>query len=248
MEDPDMDMMEQQECEILDPHTPTIYISGEINKDMAKKFRVAVRELEFLRKSDIALVVIDSIGGMVMSSFEILNIMKSSKIEFMTYNVSHAFSAAAVILSAGAEGKRFMAPLSNAMVHNLSAGAAGSIEEIRVEVKFLERMNAMLTAELAKNCKKTPEEIQKAIAATGSTDLHLDPYEAKAFGLVDEVAYVSLIQARAYQLEVITEDAEEEVEPEPEIQSEKPKKTPAKKKTSTRRPTKKTTPRKTSKK
>ena len=238
-EDPDMsDMMDTDNCDILDPHTPTIYLSGVIDKGMAKKFREAVRELEFVRKSDIALIVIDSVGGMILSSFEILNTMKSSKIEFMTYNISHAYSAGAILLSAGSPGKRFMAPLSNAMIHQVSAGSIGHIEEMRTEMKYVERMNQMIIIELAKNCSTTPTKVLEAITATGSTDLHLDPYEAKAFGLVDEVAYVSLVQAKAYQLEVITEE-----EPEP-VKPKRVRKKPTGKKPAGKTPTPKKTTRK----
>jgi hypothetical protein len=163
----------------------------------------------------------------VDSCWEILNIMKSSNMEFMTYCVSHACSAAAVILSAGAAGKRFMAPLSYAMIHQIASGTSGHIEEIRSYVGHLEAVNQMLMGELAKNCNTTVEVIVNAIKATGSTDLFLTPAEAKALGLVDEIGYVNLAQARAYQLEVITDDPPAAQAPAPE--EEKPKKAPRKK-------------------
>lgn len=213
---------------VLDKYTPTIYLSGIINDQLAKNFRDACKELEYIRRSDIALVVIDSPGGLVDSCWEILNIMKSSNMEFMTYCVSHACSAAAVILSAGAAGKRFMAPLSYAMIHQIASGTSGHIEEIRSYVGHLEAVNAMLMGELAKNCNTTLDKIVNAIKSTGTTDLFLIPAEAKALGLVDEIGYVNLAQARAYQLEVITDDPPAAAEPDPE--PEKPKKAPRKKK------------------
>ncbi len=214
--------------DILDPLTPTIYLSGEVNDKMAKGFRDAVRTLEFERKAGIALIRIDSIGGSVVSCFEILNIMKASKIEFLTYNVSHAYSAGAVILSAGSPGKRFAAPLCRAMVHQISAGTGGSIEGMRTDMKEFEAINRMLMEELARNCNMSPEKLEKAIKDTGHTDLYLSPQEAKAFGLVDEVGCVSLTQAKAYQLEFVTEEEDEEPEAKPEKKPTK-KKAPAKK-------------------
>jgi ATP-dependent Clp protease protease subunit len=220
------EMLLETNKKIIDPHTPTIYLSGEVDSKLAKSFREAVKELEYIRKADIALIVIDSPGGSLLACFEILNTMRASKIEFMTYCVSYAYSAAACILSAGSHGKRFMAPLSNAMVHQLSAGTGGHLEEMRVDLNNFERMNTLFITEIAKNCGKTVKQIQDAISATGFTDLFLGPEEAKKLGLVDEVAYVSLIQAKAYQLEIITDEEET-----PKVEEKKPvrKKTPAKK-------------------
>jgi ATP-dependent Clp protease protease subunit len=226
--------------EMLDPYTPTIYLNGEVNDKMVEGFRNAVRDLEFVRKSDIALVMIASPGGFLMSCFEILNIMKASKINFITYCVSHAYSAAAVILSAGGEGRRFMAPMSNAMIHQVSAGTAGHIEEMRGEIRNLEKMNEMLMTELAKNCGISLKQLLDRISATGTTDLNLTPQEAKELGLVDEVAYVSLVQAKAYQLEIITEDEDTPEKVPEKTAPAKPSSKPAKKATPKRKPTKKT--------
>lgn len=236
--------------EILDPLTPTIYLSGEVTSKMAKAFRDAVRELEFERKSDIALIVIDSIGGSVLACFEILNTIKSSKIEFLTYNVSHAYSAGSVILSAGSKGKRFAAPLSRTMVHQISAGTGGALEVMRCDMKEFEAVNSMLVDELCRNCGISREKLEKMIKETGSTDLYLSPKEAKALGLVDEVGCVTLTQAKAYQLEFVTEEEEEEKPKAPkkkvatkakyvpdDLEEEEKPKAPAKK--PVKRPTKK---------
>jgi ATP-dependent Clp protease protease subunit len=200
-------MMNSNNNKMLDKFTPTIYLNGQVNEAMARGFRDAIRELEYVRKSDIALIMINSNGGYVLDGYQILNAMKSSGLEFMTYCTSHAYSMGAAILSAGSPGKRFMAPLSHAMVHQVSAAAGGHIEEMRVEMKYLERMNRMVMDEVATNCNLTLEELEEKIRATGSTDLFLDPWEAKKLGLVDEVGRVNLLQARAYQLEVETVEA-----------------------------------------
>jgi ATP-dependent Clp protease protease subunit len=241
-DDDDLPIFAGSQSKILDRFTPTIFLSGAINEGMARQFRDAVRELEYVRKSDIALVVIDSHGGYVIDGYKILNTMKASGIEFMTYCTSHAYSMGAAILSAGAKNKRFMAPLSHAMVHQISAGAGGHIEEMRVEMKHLERMNRMVMDEVASNCGLTLAELEEKIRATGSTDLFLDPWEAKKLGLVDEVGWVSLNQARAYQLEVETvgppkktkckptdskDPVKVKVVPEPDVEP-KPWKTPKK--------------------
>lgn len=187
---------------ILDKYTPTIYLTGEVNSKMMEKFREALRELEYARRATTALLVIDSPGGSVVEGFQILNIMRGSRIQFMTYCASKAYSMGAVLLAAGEKGKRFMAPLSDAMIHSVQAGAFGHIEELRISMDRIERLNREVLRELATSCGTTVAELEKKIKATGSTDLYLDPWGAKAIGLIDEVAQVALHQAMVFQLEV----------------------------------------------
>jgi enoyl-CoA hydratase/carnithine racemase len=93
---------------------------------------------------------------------------------------------------------------------------------------------------LAKNCGISLKQLLDRISATGTTDLNLTPQEAKELGLVDEVAYVSLVQAKAYQLEIITEDEDTPEKVPEKTAPTKPSSKPAKKATPKRKPTKKT--------
>ena len=196
---------------LLSPYAPIINISGEIDDETARLFRQAVAELEYERHTEVGLIVLNSVGGSVFATFEILNCMLGSKMDWITYNASHAFSAAAVILACGSKGKRFASPLSSTMVHGLSAGTEGHINSMKVDMKHYETINEMIFSLLASNTGKTVEEIKTAIRSTDSTDLFFTAEEAKAFGLVDEVAIVNLVQGQAYQLEVVANGTDEEV-------------------------------------
>jgi ATP-dependent Clp protease protease subunit len=196
---------------LLSPYAPIINISGEIDEETARQFRQAVAELEYERHAEVGLIVLNSIGGSVFAGFEILNCMLGSKVDWITYNASHAFSFAAVILACGSKGKRFASPLSSTMVHGVSAGTEGHINSMKVDMKHYDTINETLFNLLASNTGKSVEEIKTAIRATDSTDLFFTAEEAKAFGLVDEVAIVNLVQGQAYQLEVVAAGSDEDV-------------------------------------
>lgn len=195
---------------ILSPYTPVICIRGEINDETAAAFREAVDELQYQRHSEIALIELNSPGGDVLATFEILNIMKSAKIQWATYCASYAMSAAAVILSAGEPGRRFMSPLSTAMIHEVSGSPGeGHISQVRTSTKWMETLNGLLMNELCLNCDITEDEFRKRMKACDGPDLYLTAKEAQKFGLIDEVAIVSLAQSQAYQIEVVHEEGDE---------------------------------------
>lgn len=196
---------------LLSSHAPIINISGEIDDDTARLFRQAVAELEYERHAEVGLIILNSVGGSVFATFEILNCMLGSKVDWITYNASHAFSAAGVILACGSKGKRFASPLSSTMIHGLSAGTEGHLSSMKVDIKHYETINEMLFGLLSANTGKSVDEIKAAIRATDSTDLFFTAQEAKEFGLVDEVAIVNLVQGQAYQLDVVSNGTEDEV-------------------------------------
>jgi ATP-dependent Clp protease protease subunit len=196
---------------MLSAHAPIINLSGEIDEDTAHLFRQAVAELEYERHAEVGLIILNSMGGSMLATFEILNCMLGSKVDWITYNASHAFSAASVILACGSKGKRFASPLSSTMVHGISGGTEGHLSSMKVDIKHYEVINEMMLGLLSANTGKSVDEIKAAIRATDSTDLFFTAQEAKDFGLVDEVAIVNLVQGQAYQLEVVSNGTEDEM-------------------------------------
>ena len=120
---------------MLSNYAPVITIRGEITERTAQNFRAAVDKLKYQRQSEVALLEINSVGGEVYAAFEMLNTIRSSGMDWITYNASHAFSAGALLLSAGTSQARFMSPKSTAMIHGLSGGIGYSgIDEIAAQV------------------------------------------------------------------------------------------------------------------
>ena len=200
-DDDDMLSMMLSGRRMLSAHAPVISIRGVITDKTAADFRSAVDALRFERHSEVGLIRINSTGGSVYAAMEMLNIMSESDIRWLTYNESHAFSAGALLLSKGEHGGRFMAPMSRAMIHGLSAGIGfQGIEELRTEVQDLDHTNGLLLEEIAKNCGITVGKLKKAVADSGSRNLFLNAQEAKTLGLIDEIGVVSLEPVNGFQL------------------------------------------------
>lgn len=194
---------------ILSNYAPVISIRGPITSETAESFRSAVETLLFERPTEIGLIELNSPGGDLLPTLEILNIMKGSKIQWATYCASYAMSAAAVILSAGEPGRRFMSPLSTVMVHELSGSPGwGHISEIKASTKWLDQLNGMVVDVFCSNCGISRAEFTKRMKANDGNDLYMTPHEAKKFGMIDEVAIMSLAQSQAYQIEVVHEEGE----------------------------------------
>lgn len=186
---------------ILSPHAPVITIRGEIDQQTAAAFHSATEKLQHQRKTEVAMIEISSVGGEVFAAFEILNTMKASGIHWITYNKSHAFSAGALILSAGE--MRVMAPLATAMIHGMSGGIGyKGIEEISAEVQHDVQLNDMLLDEIAKNCKTTVAKLKKMIKDSGSRDLWLMPQDALKLKLVEKIGVASLNPVMGFQLDI----------------------------------------------
>jgi len=100
-----------------------------------------------------------------------------------TYCMGLAASGAAVILAAGAKGKRYALPNSKIMIHEPWGQVYGQVSDIEITAKEIEKERARLNEIMAKHTGRTVDEIQKAT----ERDKYLTAGEAKEFGLVDEV-------------------------------------------------------------
>lgn len=193
---------------ILSPYAPVITIRGEIDQQTAAAFHSATEKLKHQRKTEVAMIEISSVGGEVFAAFEILNTMKASGIHWITYNKSHAFSAGALILSAGE--MRVMAPLATAMIHGMSGGIGyKGIEEISAEVQHDVQLNDMLLDEIAKNCKTTVAKLKKMIKDSGSRDLWLMPQDALKLKLVEKIGVAALNPVMGFQLDIAEQGLKE---------------------------------------
>jgi ATP-dependent Clp protease protease subunit len=141
---------------------------------------------------DIALYI-NSPGGSITSLFAIYDTMEYIKPDVTTICMGQAASAAAVLLAAGAKGKRFALPNARVLLHQPHGGAEGQSVDIEIQAKEILRMRDLLNEILA---GKTGQSIER-IAKDTDRDFVLDAHGAKEYGLIDEV-----ISNRAVQDEV----------------------------------------------
>jgi ATP-dependent Clp protease protease subunit len=94
-----------------------------------------------------------------------------------------AMSAGALILSAGAAGKRYALPNSKMMIHQGRASSSGQPSDIQIAAKEILALTRRYAETIAKHANKDPEEVMRDI----DRDRFLEPHEAVEYGLVDHV-------------------------------------------------------------
>ena len=148
-----------------------------------------IAQLLFLQMEDPAKdisVYINSPGGSVTAGLAIYDTMQFVKPDVATYCVGQASSMGAVLLSAGAKGKRFALPNSRIMIHQPWGGVQGAAADISIQAKEILRLKEKINEILAKHTGQTNEKIEKDT----DRDYFMSAEESKAYGLVDEVIYV----------------------------------------------------------
>ncbi|HEY4518030.1 MAG TPA: ATP-dependent Clp protease proteolytic subunit [Candidatus Paceibacterota bacterium] len=160
-----------------------IMLAGPIDDNIAN---LVIAQLLFLesqdQKKDIHLYI-NSPGGHVTSALAIFDTMNYVKPDVSTICVGMAASAAAVLMSSGAKGKRFILPNAEVMIHQVMGGAEGQASDVEIAAKHILRTKEILNKILAKNTGKTATEIEK----DSDRDRFMTAAEAKAYGLVDDI-------------------------------------------------------------
>ena len=128
-------------------------------------------------------VYINTPGGSVTAGLAIYDTMQFVKPSVATYCVGQATSMGAVLLAAGAKGKRFALPNSRIMIHQPWGGVQGAAADISIQAKEILRLRERLTAILAQHTGQSLEKVEK----DSDRDYFMSADEAKAYGLVDEV-------------------------------------------------------------
>jgi ATP-dependent Clp protease protease subunit len=126
---------------------------------------------------------INSPGGSVDDTLAIYDTMQFMTCDVCTYCVGQAASGAAIILSAGTEGKRFALPHSKIMIHQPWGGVTGQASDIKIQAEEILKAKKLLNDLLAKHTGRTPEQI----AEETERDRFMNPSEAKDYGIVDEI-------------------------------------------------------------
>ncbi|MCX6758114.1 MAG: ATP-dependent Clp protease proteolytic subunit, partial [Candidatus Nealsonbacteria bacterium] len=126
---------------------------------------------------------LNSPGGSVTAGLAIYDTMQHVKCPVSTVCVGMAASMGAVLLAAGAKGKRFALPNSEIMLHQVMGGVSGEAVEIEITAKQIIKIREKLNMIIAKH---TGQDIKK-IANDTDRDFYLSAEEAKEYGLIDEV-------------------------------------------------------------
>ncbi|MEJ8547057.1 ATP-dependent Clp endopeptidase proteolytic subunit ClpP [Brevibacillus borstelensis] len=160
-----------------------IFLGSEIDDEVANS---VVAQLLFLQAEDpdkdISLYI-NSPGGSVTAGLAIYDTMQFIKPDVSTICVGMAASMGAVLLTAGAKGKRFALPNSEVMIHQPLGGVRGQAEDIRIHTEWILKTKKQLTQILADRSGQPYERVEK----DSDRDNFMSAEEAKAYGLIDAI-------------------------------------------------------------
>lgn len=160
-----------------------IFLCGPIDDDTAN---IVIAQLLFLQsedpKKDIKLYI-NSPGGNVTDGLAIIDTMNHVKNDVSTVCVGMAASMGAVILSAGAKGKRFILENAEVMIHQPMGGSQGQASDIEINAKHILNTKERLNKMLAKNTGQTLDRITK----DADRDYFMSAEEAKKYGIIDKI-------------------------------------------------------------
>lgn len=160
-----------------------VFLGSAINDEVAN---LIVAQLLFLESEDTDKDIhfyINSPGGVVTAGMAIYDTMQYIKPDVATLCIGQAASMGAVLLAAGAEGKRYSLPNSRIMIHQPLGGVQGQASDIEIQAREILRMKEVLNGILAKHTGKTADELLK----DSDRDFFMSGEEAKNYGLVDQV-------------------------------------------------------------
>ena len=160
-----------------------VFLAGPINDAVAN---TVIAQLLFLEsqdpKKDISLYI-NSPGGSVTATLAIYDTMNHLNADVSTICVGLAASGGAILLAAGAKGKRFTLPNSEVMIHQVMGGAEGQAVDVDIQARHILKVKEKLNKILAKHTNQSLEKIEKDT----DRDFFMEPEEAKKYGLIDNV-------------------------------------------------------------
>lgn len=160
-----------------------IFLIGGINDGVASLMCAQLLYLESENPNKDISFYINSPGGLVTSSLAIYDTMQYISPDVSTVCLGQAASMGALLLAAGAPGKRYALPNGRIMVHQPSGGAQGQAADIEIQAREILALRRRLDELFARHTGQTVDRIEAAM----ERDTFMTPSEAKDFGLIDEV-------------------------------------------------------------
>jgi ATP-dependent Clp protease protease subunit len=160
-------------------------LNQQIDTEIASKIAANLIYLELESKEKEITLIINSTGGVVDGGlFTIYDAIQSISCPVKTICIGEAYSAAAVILSAGSAGLRFAYPHSKVMIHSVhQEEMIGNSDEIKQEIKVVKSLNQIMMEILARHTKNKLQKIKRDC----KKDKYMSAQEALKYGLIDHI-------------------------------------------------------------
>ncbi|HEY2575695.1 MAG TPA: ATP-dependent Clp protease proteolytic subunit [Streptosporangiaceae bacterium] len=161
-----------------------IFLGVQIDDASANDVMAQLLTLEAIDPDRDILIYINSPGGSMTSMMAIYDTMQFIQPPIQTFCIGQAASAAAVLLAAGAKGKRAALPNARIMLHQpaLESGY-GQSSDLEIQAREILRMRTAMENVIARHTDRSPEQVRRDI----ERDRFFDPHEAKEYGIVDDV-------------------------------------------------------------
>ena len=160
-----------------------IFAVGPVDDHMANLIVAQMLFLESENPDKDVHLYINSPGGSVTAGLAIYDTMQFIRCDVLTMCVGHAASMGALLLAAGAPGKRFALPNARIMIHQPSGGSQGVASDIEIQAREILRMRTQLNEILASHTGQSIDQIAKDT----DRDRWMTPDEAASYGLIDTV-------------------------------------------------------------
>lgn len=170
-------------------------------EEASNKFAKDVAEAVAIDQSHPITVYIDSYGGQVYSLISMMETMRAVPNPFITVCKGKAMSCGAMLLAMG--DQRFCGQDSSIMIHEVSAGAIGNVDDIKVEAKEIDRLNKQVMELLASKIGMTFKQLKDLINKDGRRELYLTAQEAKNLGLVHAIGMPLIKPIVMYHVDVV---------------------------------------------
>jgi ATP-dependent Clp protease protease subunit len=160
-----------------------IFLVGEVNDQVANLLVAQLLFLESENPDKDIQFYINSPGGAVTAGLAIYDTMQFIKPDVSTMCIGQACSMGSLLLTAGAKGKRYSLANSRVMIHQPSGGAQGQATDIDIQAREIlyirKRLNQLYVEHTGQPLEKIESDLER--------DRFMNPVEAKAYGLIDEV-------------------------------------------------------------
>jgi len=160
-----------------------VFLSGEVDDTMASLVTAQMLFLEAEDPEKDIFLYLNSPGGQVTAGLAIYDTMQYIRPPVSTLCLGQAASMGAVLLAAGAKGKRYALPHSRVMIHQPLGGAQGQATDVDIQAREILRVRALLNEILARHTGQDLATIEEST----DRDRFMDGSQAVEFGIIDEV-------------------------------------------------------------
>ena len=167
-------------------HNPVVITVHEFNNKAAKEFTQKMAMANNTGQKVIP-IIIDSYGGEVYSLMSMISDIQQASIPVATIAKGKAMSCGAVLLTFGADGLRFMDPHATVMIHDVSSGMIGKVEDLKVGAAECDRLNDKIFTMMARNCNQADDFFIEKLKENHRADWYLEAEECLEHNIVQHL-------------------------------------------------------------